>query len=367
MVPADPLLDAAEATVSVGTRQLCCLLNGNSTSFLRTAENLKKAAGLTLSAELLRQVVEHEGKQVQRAKESGELNPDWKAKDCKTTRPDGKEVSRVYVGMDGFMAPTQTDVEKRKRRKKVVAARRKRRPEQPKLPPLSPRKKGTDRRYKEFKLIQFHDETMEHRLLSVTHRKCGEAGRILRRDAGRIAFHEAEERVGLVDAAAWIINQFIRQCILLSALLLDFFHLSEHVNEGKRATFGEAGEKSQAGKQWAGDVLHTVKHDGYTPFWEKLLEWRSGQRSKHKRAEADKLLHYVGDHRDMIRYDECLRHGWRIGSGPTESECSTVPARVKGPGKRWDPDNAEAVMALEAMRQSNQSSQYWASLLPSSN
>ncbi len=61
----------------------------------------------------------------------------------------------------------------------------------------------------------------------------------------------------------------------------------------------------------------------------------------------------------MIRYDECARNGWRIGSGPTESECSAVPHRVKGPGKRWDADNAEAVMALEAMEQSGLSSAYW--------
>ncbi len=190
------------------------------------------------------------------------------------------------------------------------------------------------------------------------------AGRLLRRDAGRIGFHEADERLGLVDAARWIVNQFTRQCILLTLLVLDFFHLGTHVNTGKRATFGEA---SAEGERWARDVMHTVKHDGYAPFWDRLLHWRSAQRSKPKRQEADALLHYASAHRAMIRYDECARNGWRIGSGPTESECSAVPHRVKGPGKRWDADNAEAVMALEAMRQSNQWNAYWTSQLCGSN
>ena len=365
VVPVDPLLDAAEATVSLGTRQLCCRLNGNGRSFRRAADDLKHAAGLTLSAELLRQVVEDEGKQVQRASEAGTLQPGWRAPECKVKRPDGTEVSRVYASMDGFMAPTVTDAEKRSRRTHVVAARRHRRPERPKLPPLPRRKAGTDRRYKEFKLVQFHDQTMDHRLISVTRKPCGEAGRLLRRDAGRIGFAEADERVGLVDAAAWIVNQFLRQCVLLSALVLDFYHLATHVNAGKRATFGET---SAQGDQWAKDTLHAVKHQGYTPFWDRLLQLRSAvARSKPKRAAADELLHYASAHREMIRYDECQRNGWRIGSGPTESECSAVPDRVKGPGKRWDVDNAEAVMALEAMRQSNQWSAYWASWVHSSN
>jgi len=36
-----------------------------------------------------------------------------------------------------------------------------------------------------------------------------------------------------------------------------------------------------------------------------------------------------------------------------------LPERLKGPGKRWDRDNAEAILALEAMYQSKQSSAYW--------
>ena len=61
----------------------------------------------------------------------------------------------------------------------------------------------------------------------------------------------------------------------------------------------------------------------------------------------------------MIRYPEFIKNGWRIGSGPTESQCRVVPNRVKGPGKRWDGDNAEAIMAIETMHQSNQWRAYW--------
>lgn len=254
------------------------------------------------------------------------------------------------------MAPLVTDQEKRARRKAVVSGRRRRRRDKPKLPALPARKKGADQRYKEFKLVQFHDESMERRLLSVTRKGCLEAGRMMRRDAGRIGFDQAQERIGNVDAAAWIIGQIVRRCILLTALVLDFFHLGEHVNAGKRATFGE---NSQEGERWAGEMLHAAKHEGYGALWEKLLAWRAGLRGKAKRQEADRLLHYVSEHREMICYDKCLEHGWRISSSATESQCGVIPKRIKGPGKRWDADNAEAVMALEAMEQSNLWNTYW--------
>lgn len=364
LTPADPLLDAAEATVSLGARELCCRTNAGSKSFQKAARDLKHIGQVSISPESLRQVVEDEGKAAQKASESGALKPGWRAADCKVKTPEGKEVSRVYVGTDGFMVPVLTDEEKRKRREQVVAARRQRSKDQPKLPPLPTRKEGADQRYKEFKLTQFHSETMEQRLLSVTRKPCDTAGRIMRRDAQRIGFDEADERIGNVDGGPWIVGQIVRIGWVLSALCLDFYHLGEHVNAAKRATFGE---ENKEGDQWAGGLMHTVKHEGYLPFWERLLSWRSQQRGQRKKKEADGLLSYVSERNQMICYEECLRHGWRISSSTTESECGALPPRVRGPGKRWDSDNAEAVMALEALDQSHLWDSYWSTCAWQSN
>jgi hypothetical protein len=42
-----------------------------------------------------------------------------------------------------------------------------------------------------------------------------------------------------------------------------------------------------------------------------------------------------------------------------KAKCGATPHRVKGQGKRWDPDNAEAVIAIEALHQSDLWNQYW--------
>jgi len=356
VTPIDALLDEAEATVSVGARNLCCRLNNTAKSFRRAVQQLKHAAQLNLGESLLREIVESEGRQVLAASESGAIKPQWQAKDCKVKTPEGKEVSRVYLGIDGFMVPLLTDEEKRKRRDKVTASRARRGRGQPKLPPLPRRRKGVDQRYKEFKLVQYHDETMKHRLVSVTRRPCAQAGRIMRRDARRIGFDQADERIANIDGGPWILNLLMSWTILLSAWCLDFWHLGQHVNQGRRAIFGE---ESETGKQWSTQAMHQVRHAGYDPFWNQLVEWRAKQRGA-KRKEADKLLNYVASRKEMIVYDQCERHGWRISSSTTESECGAAPHRIKGPGKRWDADNAEAVIALETLHQSDLWDQYWA-------
>ena len=351
--PVDALLDAAEAAVSVGVREMCSRLNAGAKSFARAAENLERTAQLRISRETLRQIVENDGKLALRLSESGKLAPAWKAKDC--LGPDGK--SLVYLSSDGFTAPLVTQAEKEKRRKQVLAKRRrcgkKRRA-------LTRIKRGADQRYKEFKAVMFYDQKMEHRLVSVTRGDCQAAGRLMRRDAGRIDFKSADYRVGNIDGGPWIIGQIRQRRLPMTATGLDFYHLGENVHKARRVIFGE---ENPAGNQRVGALLHTAKHEGYEPLWERLLELRKDTRGQARRKAADRLLNYVSDRREMIRYPEFLAHGWQIGSGPMESQCRVVPDRVKGPGKRWDADNAEAVMALEAVHQSRQWTALWQAAL----
>ena len=84
---------------------------------------------------------------------------------------------------------------------------------------------------------------------------------------------------------------------------------------------------------------------------------------RHGRPAADRLVNYVSERREMIKYPEFQAKGWQIGSGPTEATCKTLTARLKGSGMRWDADNAEALMALEALTQSGQWELYWQSQL----
>lgn len=350
--PLDCWVDTVEATISLGVREMACRLNGDGKSFDKAADNLARTAQVAVSGETLRQLVETEGKRVVQAQKAGQLPIDWSVADCQLETG----TTRIYFGSDGVMVPHVTDAEKLARRDKVKAKRRRR---GRKARPLPLRKPGADQQYKEFKIIAFYDEEQEHRAVSGTRGDCDVAGRLMRREAGRIHLDQADEKVGNVDGSPWIRNQVEQQSLPLDALGLDFYHLAENVHKARRDIYGEDDEM---GKQWAGDLLHTFKHEGYEGAWNKLLPWRLALRRSGKKR-ADQLLNYVSERRDMICYPDFQAKGWQIGSGPTEATCKTLTARLKGSGMRWDGDNAEAIMGLEAIEQSGQWDEYWRSEL----
>jgi hypothetical protein len=362
--PLDAWLDQAEDTVSLGLRELACRLNLASRNFDKAAENLGRAAQIHLSGELLRQVVESEGKAIQAAARAGHLPVDWDANACPAWDKDGQETdqTRLYLGSDGVMVPLVTDTEKRGRRQKVKAKRQRR---GKKCQPLPRARKGADQSYKEFKIVTLYDDSCEHRLVSVTRGDCTQAGKIMRRDAGRVGLDKADDKVGVVDGSEWIKNQVQRQSLPLDDLGLDFYHLAENVHKARRAVFGEEDPKDirAPGNAWAARMLHTAKHEGYEALHEQLQQWRQGWRGSGKRKAADQLINYVRERQEMIRYPAFLEQGRQIGSGPTESMCKATTQRIKGVGMRWDADNAEALMALEALEQSGGWQGYWDSLL----
>lgn len=347
--PADRFIDPELASVSPGVREMACRLNNDSTSFDKTASNLFRTALIQMSGEHLRQLVLSEGRRVLVAQQANAIPTAFQAKQCVIA----EGTTRIYTGCDGVMVPLITDSEKQRRRKKVCQKRqkcgRKRRP-------LPPRKRGSDLPFKEFKTIVFYDETGKHWHEVLSRGKRRTAGALVRREAQRLGFRQAEERIANVDGASWIRHQLEEQPLPLSGLGLDFYHLGENVHRCRRAVFGDTVPE---GMIWSGELMHSFKYEGYEVAWQKLVAWRATLRSPRKRATADRLLNYVSERRDMINYPEFLAKGWQIGSGPTESRCKTSTARLKGRGRRWDAPHAEAVAALTTLYDSHQWHLYW--------
>ncbi len=172
----------------------------------------------------------------------------------------------------------------------------------------------------------------------------------MRRDAGRVGLDKADDKVGVVDGSDWIKNQIQLQSLPLDDLGLDFYHLSENIHKARRVVYGEEDpkDKQAPGSVWVSTMLHVAKHEGYEKLRDDLQKWKGTlQGTSHLKA-AEQVLNYVTDRREMIQYPKFIDLGRQIGSGPTESMCKATTQRIKGGGKRWDADNAESIMALEA-------------------
>jgi hypothetical protein len=360
VAPADEIIDPQMNTVSVGAREMACRLNNGSLSFAVAAENLARTAMIRMSAERLRQLVIAQGQAVLAAQQADAVPTSFRAADCVVDPNAAEQVTRIYTGLDGVMVPLVTETEKVKRRQTV---REKRQRSGKKCRPLPPRKRGADQSFKEFKTITFYDEHGEHWHEVLSRKTRPQIGAVVRREAARLGFRFAQERIANVDGASWIKTQLTERPdqLPLDGLGLDFYHLSENIHRCRRRVFGD---EDAAGKQWADTLLHTLKHTGYAPAWDQLTSWRATLRSPAKKKAADRLLNYVSERRDMIDYPQFQNRGWQIGSGPTESRCKTSTARLKGRGRRWDPPNAEAVAALTTLQDSHQWHNYWPTPTP---
>lgn len=312
-VPADRVLSHDGATVTRGVRELACRLNNDAASFDKAADNLARAAQVTMSGEQLRQIVLGEGQRVQAAQQADAIRPAFTARDCRVAK--GQTRTRLYVGVDGVMVPIVTDSEKQTRREKIIAKRRVAARKGRERPPLPPRRRGADQPYKEFKTITFYDESAEHHQVLLSRVRRTQVAPLLRREATRLKFLDADERLANVDGASWIPPQLDAANLQLHGRGLDFYHLAENVQAARRQVFGD---EDTAGQTWATTLLHTLKHQGYEAAHESLLKWLSPLRAA-KRAAAKKLLAYITERREMINYPEFLAHGWQLGSGPHRS------------------------------------------------
>ncbi len=248
--PLDCWLDRAEDSISLGLREMACRLNLASRNFDKAAENLGRAAQVYLSGEFLRQVVESEGKAVQAAAKAGQLPIDWTASDCPAldSNEQPTERSRIYLGSDGVMVPhiTQKEKQTRRDRTKGQAAALRQETGAP-----CPKPGSADGPFKEFKIVTLYDDAGEHRVVSVTRGDCKEAGRLMRRDAGRVGLDKADDNVGVVDGSDWIKNQIQPQSLPLDDLGLDFYHLSENIHKGATRGFRGRRSEGQAGTRFS--------------------------------------------------------------------------------------------------------------------
>jgi hypothetical protein len=322
---------------------LCSRIGQHPQGFRKSADALQRLAALTVSPERLRQIVAGEGRRIAAAWAGGQVPPSWQADACRVT-PGGP--SRVYVGVDGVMVPMVTEGEKAKRR--ATRARR-RRGHRARLG------RGYRERYKEYKLTVFYDQEKQHRQVAATGGGPEAVGRELRRAGRRLGVARTDEVLAIVDGAPWIRAQLQhwRSCDRIG---LDFYHFSAHVAVAAKVCFGEGTAATAA---WREQVEHAALHAGPDPVLDEITRQRQQTRAPSKREALRRLRAYVGERVAMMDYPACRAKGWDIGSGPTEAQCKTMTARLKGSGMRWDPANAEALLALSGLADSEQWSAYW--------
>ena len=350
--PSDARAGIDASTVTAGARDLCTLM-GVASDFRTASANLRRVGGLCVCPERLRQVVEREAAAVSAARDGGLVRASWSAASTRL------EKGRLYTGADGLLVRTVTQAEKDRRRKAHATRRRQRgKAARGNLRPLPEARPGTDQAFKEVKFGLFYDQPKEHCHAVATAGDGAELGRLLRLHAAQVGIDHAGQRVAITDGAAWIARQLRVNLPMIGAHVLDFYHLAQHVHAAADACLGPG---TAAAKAWAHARLGEAKRGGAAPVLNAIDALaRTVRRSQAKREALRQLRLYVAERTRMLDYPRFRRRGWDIGSGPTEGGGKTLAWRVRGPGMKWDLDHAADMMNLQAMYESGQAADYWA-------
>jgi hypothetical protein len=353
--PGEQVLGLPLGQPSVGFGRMACRLALDaSSSFAREAGLMGELGMGPVSREKLREVVEAEGQRAQEAQRQQAFKLPWQARGCGDAK---REDSLACLGMDGVMTRQITDQEKHKRRRKVAGKRAARAKAGKKLKPLSPRKTGADGPWKEVKIVGAYEHNHQHRHWRSTTLSHVMAAVLILQVARRVGLNLAKVTVAVIDGAEWI-EARLRECLpQLTAIILDFYHLSEHVHAGVQDAWGEGTPQAQ---DWANRLLTAIRKEGFAAFDALLGQCLADTApSPNAQVALKKLRQYVTQRREMVNYPYFEAQGWPIGSGPTESMAGVLTARIKGRGRRWDADNIDNVMALQAIEIGDEWQPYW--------
>jgi hypothetical protein len=171
-------------------------------------------------------------------------------------------------------------------------------------------------------------------------------GEPLRRQAAQVGMERADRRIALSDGGAgledWLRVNFGR----VEAVILDFYHASEHLGDLAKAWHGAGTEAAEAQhRRWA----HRLKHEGGGPVLAELRALDAASRPSAREVLRETVT-YLENQGHRMDYPSYVAKGWQIGSGPVESACKTVVGqRLKCAGMRWGEQGSDGVCHLRAL------------------
>jgi hypothetical protein len=183
-------------------------------------------------------------------------------------------------------------------------------------------------------------------------------GQPLRNQAAQVGMGRAQRWVAISDGGAgiedWLRENFPR----VEAVILDFYHAAEYLNEWAKALHPDEAVAQDVACTWC----HRLKHEGGAVVLADLRRIDVSSRSEIVREAHRVLLVYFTNQVHRMDYPSYRAKGWLIGSGPVEAACKQVVGqRLKGSGMRWSEAGADALCHLRALFRSEkgQWDAYW--------
>ncbi len=214
---------------------------------------------------------------------------------------------------------------------------------------------------------------------------------------GRYADGVNAQLVLVTDGAQWI-KDHVAPLFPTAVLILDAYHVMEHLSDYAAARFGRGTmrasswyqkalnamfgkskpKRAKASKPRSGHNKRTNNHEAPPPMppddaphaelrdrapaaGRLIALIHTGRVPKRCHDKHDTLIGYIDGNAARIDYERWRPRGYQIGSGAMESlhrTASQVPLKI--PGARWLPETSQAIFNLRMLRLCGRWDEFWA-------
>jgi hypothetical protein len=170
---------------------------------------------------------------------------------------------------------------------------------------------------------------------------------------------DSEPLICVMDGAKsiWSIFKDVFAEIKNKVLILDIIHVLEYIWLIAHTKY----KGSNDAKHYVYEKLLLIlkgKVASYIMELQKEMSignWKTAQLEK-----FSKVITYLQNHKEYMKYDQYLSGGYPIGTGVVESACShVVKDRMEISGARWGISGAESILRLRSIAKSNDWDKYW--------
>ncbi len=169
-----------------------------------------------------------------------------------------------------------------------------------------------------------------------------------------------EPLVCVMDGALtlWSLFKVVFKNIENKVLILEIIHVLEYIWIIAHVKHKEG---SDSGKKYVYKKLLLILQGKVASYIMELQsEMLTGKWKKSQSDKFSKVITYLKNHKEYMKYNLYLSEGYAIGSGVVESACShVVKDRMEISGARWGIGGSESILKLRSVAKSKDWDAYW--------
>lgn len=166
-----------------------------------------------------------------------------------------------------------------------------------------------------------------------------------------------KEKVALVDGEKKL-RRLTKVFFTSACIVLDIFHVLEYLWRAAHVFYSEGSDEAET---WARGMLFALlegKVEEIIFYLRHCLQEK--QLSSARKNTIKKVIGYLENGKDCMKYDEYIAKGYPIGSGVVEGACrNLVKDRMERSGMHWTESGAEVVLNIRSIELNGLLDDYW--------